>query len=211
MSDTSAAKPVPKSAPWVRAFVDYGPLAIWAASFAYFRFVAHSPEPLVSASWFIIGGSIVALAVGWFIERRIAFVPLLAGGFAVIFGGLTLIFHDAWFVKVKPTVLYVFLSAMLLGGLATGRLFLKMIIGEQLHMSDASWRTLTLAYVGFFLGVAALNIVVWLGFSEEIWVLFRFIGVGGLAILFTLAMLPFMLKHGRFGAQEAQAPDLPPS
>lgn len=199
-----------RSSPLVRAGVDYGPLAVWLAAFLYFRFVARRPEPLIDASWWLIGGAIVALAVGWLVERRLAFIPLIAGGFAIVFGALTLIFQDTLFVKIKPTIFYVFLSALLIIGLITRRLFIKMLVGEQLQMPDNAWRTLTLGYVGFFLFMAMLNIVVWRSFSEATWVVFRLLGPLTLGVLFTAALLPYMLKHGRFGATEPHAPNLPP-
>lgn len=206
----SATPPVEKSRPWVRWVVDYGPLLVWGA--AYLTYRARNPDTaLENATWWLVGGAIVCLTIGWLAERRVAVLPLLAGLAAVVFGSLTLVFHDTMFVKIKPTVINGFFAIALLGGLAFRRLFLKDLIGEQLHMADAAWRQLTLRYGVFFIFQAVLNEIVWRTQPEERWVLFRFPGLMLLTLIFTVAMVPFMMKHGRFGAQEPHTPDLPPS
>lgn len=207
----NATPPVRKSSPFIRGFVDYAPLAVWAAAFATNRFILHHPQPLVAATWWLVGGSVLALAVGWIFERRIAPLPLMAGLAAVAFGILTLAFNDPVFIKVKPTIVNLFFATVLFGGLIFRRLFLKDLIGEQLLMADTAWRQLTIRYGVFFLFQAALNEAVWRTQPEDIWVLFRFPGLLLITVVFTLAMVPFMMKHGRFGEGEPKTPDLPPS
>lgn len=206
----SVTPPVKKTSPFVRGVVDYGPLAFWAAAYIAYRFILRDPQPLVQATWWLVIGSIVALTLGWFAERRIAPLPLLAGLAAVVFGTLTIAFNDTLFVKIKPTVINLFFAAALAVGLLLKRLFLKDLIGEQLRMTDAAWRTLTFRYIGWFLFVAVLNEVVWRTQSESFWVLFRMPGLLIGTVLFSLAMLPFMMKHGRFAANEPHTPNLPP-
>jgi len=191
-----------RASPLVRAGVDYAaPLAFLVAYLITRDFLA--------ATWWLVGGSALALLVGWVVERRIAPLPLIAGLGAVVFGTLTLVFNDTVFVKIKPTVINCLFAAGLFGGLAFRRLFLKNLLGESIRMEDAAWRTLTLRYGVFFLCVAALNEVVWRTQPESTWVLFRMPGLLALTIVFTLTQLPFMHRHGKFGA-EPEAPPLPP-
>ena len=75
------------------------------------------------------------------------------------FGGLTLYLKNDMFIKMKPTVLYVFFGATLLGGLAFNRLFIKYVLAEALDMTETGWRTLTLRWGFFFLALAAVNAV----------------------------------------------------
>ena len=96
-----------KKAPtWVRQVVDFGALAAFAAVFIFFRLRGlPGSEALVHATWGLVAGSAVAIAVGLIIEKRLALMPLLVGGFALVFGVLTLVFQDDLFVKLKVTVL----------------------------------------------------------------------------------------------------------
>lgn len=182
----------------VRAIVDYGGLAVFALGFI----LTHD---LIKATWWLVIGSAAALAVGFAVERRVAPMPLIAGGAALIFGALTLVFHNPAFIKAKPTVVNLLFAAGLLGGLAMRKNPLKMLLGESLTLPDAAWRSLSVRYALFFAAMAILNLVVWKTMSDAAWVYFRFPGLLILALLFSLTQVPFMMKN----MKEAEAPPPP--
>jgi intracellular septation protein len=172
----------------IRSGVDYaGPLAFLVGYLV--------TRDMLSATWALVGTSAIALAVGYGVERRIAPMPLFAGLAALIFGGLTLYFHDPRFVKIKPTAINTILGLTMLGGLALKRNPLKALMGEALKLSDAAWRTLTFRYGLFFLCVAVLNEAVWRTQPESTWIWFRMPGLQILSLVFSLTQLPLMMKH----------------
>ena len=191
----------------VRALVDYGgPAAFVVAYFAKLHFVASTgPLPwalaaggkadFTGATWWLVGGSALALVIGLVVERRIVFMPLIAGAFALVFGGLTLFFHDPRWVKIKPTVTNLCFAVALLGGLAMGKNPLKALLGEALALPDEAWRKLTVRYALFFLSMAGLNEWVWRTQSDARWVLFRMPGLWILALLFSFTQVPLMMKY----------------
>lgn len=193
----------------VRAVVDYGGLvAFVAAYFLRLRFVAaqnglgwalavggHGPRDLTGATWWLVGGSALALAVGLLAERRLAPMPLIAGGAALVFGGLTLALHDARFVKIKPTAVNLFFSAALFGGLLLRRNPLKWLLGEALALPEEAWRKLTFRYALYFFAMAVLNEVVWRTQSDAVWLLFRVPGLWVCVVLFSLSQAPLMMRY----------------
>lgn len=181
----------PKAHKWVRGFVDYGALAIFMV--AYFV----TGRDMQQATWALVAGSAVALAVGFAVERRIAPLPLLAGGAALFFGGLALIFHDPRLLKIKPTVMNLAFAAALFIGLALKKNPLKALLGEAIQLPDAGWKRLTLSYAVFFLILAVINEVVWRTQPEEVWVLFRFPGIQILSVVFSLTQVPLMMKYAK--------------
>lgn len=173
---------------WVRAFVDYAaPVAFAVAFFGFGR-------DTILASGVLVVASIVALTVGFVFERRVAPLPLFAGLLAVIFGGLTLLFDDDRFVKMKVTVVNGLLAAALLGGWAAGRNFMKPLFGEAIRLPEAAWRSLMLRYGAWFVLIAVVNEVVWRTQSDTVWVTFR-TGLLPAAIVFSVLQLPFMMRH----------------
>lgn len=180
-----------RSNPVVRAAVDYLGLAAFAVAFFA------SGKSFIVATWALVAGCAFALAVGLVVERRIAPLPALAGVAALIAGLLTLAFKDPVFVKMKPTVVNSILGLGLLAGLAAGKNPLKLLLGEALHLTDSGWRKLTVRYGLFFLVLAALNEVVWRTQSNETWVIFRMPGLPLLALAFSLAQVPVMLKEAK--------------
>jgi intracellular septation protein len=205
-----AAPPASKRAHAViRVIVDFGGLVAFAlAYFLRLRFVAapnaigwvlaaggHGPRDLTAATWWLVGGAAVALLVGLIAERRVAPMPLIAGVFALIFGGLTLALHDPRFVKIKPTAVNLTFAAVLFVGLAFKRSPLKWLLGEALALPDQAWRKLTFRYGLYFVGMAVLNEIVWRTQSDAVWVLFRMPGLWICVLLFSLTQTPLMMKY----------------
>ena len=184
---SNPAPPAPKSNPIVRACVDYAGAAAFLIGYLITRDV-------VKASWWLVVGSAAALMVGFVAERRIAPIPLLSGGAALVFGTLTLVFHDKYFLFIKPTALNLAFAVALLGGFAIGKSPIRILMGEALKLSDGAWRRLTLRYGLFFLAMALLNEAVWRTQPEKVWVLFKFPGMTVLTLLFSFTQIPGILK-----------------
>ncbi len=192
--------PNKSSGKFVRMGVDYAaPIAFLAA-----LLITHNFQ---TATWVLVGGSFTALAIGFAVERRLAPLPLFAGLSALVFGGLTLIFHDPKFVKMKLTFVDSALAVGLVGGLMAGRNPLKSLLGDAFHLEDGAWRVLTIRYALFFAACAAANEAVWRTQSDARWGIFRLVVLGA-AVLFSLAQTPFLLKHGAF-ADEVKATEPP--
>lgn len=183
---------------WVRVAVDYlAPIAFVA--------VILTTHDFQLATWVLVGASAIALIVGWVAERKLAPMPLIAGGAALVFGALTLIFKDPSFVKMKMTVIDVALAAAILGGMAMGKMPLKSLMGSALEMPDHAWRTLSIRYALFFLACAVVNEVVWRTQSDERWGVWRLVALGA-ALVFSVFQAPLLMKYMR---QPDEAP--PPS
>src|SRR5438067_2234910 len=166
MTDKPPARAPAKASQTVRAIVDYGGLVVFLIAYFVTR-------DMIRATWALMAGSVLALAVGLLFERRIAPVPLLTAAAALIFGGLALKFHDPRFVKIKPTAINLVLGAVMLGGAAMRRNPLKALLNGAVHMASPAWRTLTIRYGLFFLFEAVLNEIVWRTQPDAVWVLFR--------------------------------------
>jgi intracellular septation protein len=180
----------------IRQAVDFGALVAFMAAYAVNRFVRglDGQEALVQATWVLVGASAVALLVGWIVERRLAPLPLLTGGFALIFGALTLVFHDPTLLKIKLTIQNGLLAVVLLGSLPLRRYPFKYLLGEAIRITDAGWRGLTLRYGVYFAAVAVVNEIVWRTQPDDTWVAFR----GGLwlaSAAFGIWQVFFIMKH----------------
>ena len=139
--------------------------------------------------------TIISLTVSWGLTRKIAMVPLVSAVFVALFGALTLWLQSDLFIKVKVTMINALFGAVLLGGVAFGKSYLKLIMGEAMKLSDDAWRTLSIRWGVFFFAMAGLNEIVWRNFTTDQWVNFKVFGLLPLTLVFAVANAPYMTKH----------------
>ncbi|MDQ2879371.1 MAG: septation protein IspZ [Pseudomonadota bacterium] len=175
--------------------LDYGPLIVFFAV----NFLAPG-LPLVRlmfATGAFVVATGIAMAVSFAKTRHISPMLWLTGILVIVFGGLTLYFHDPKFIQMKPTFIYSLLAALLGFGLLTGRPLLQsMLESAYPGLSALGWKKLTFNFMLFFIGMAILNEIVRRNYSQDFWVGFKLWGAIPLTVLFSVANLPMLLRHG---------------
>ncbi|HWY62046.1 MAG TPA: septation protein A [Rhizomicrobium sp.] len=170
-----------------RQLLDLGPAIVFFAAFEY--------RGIFVATGAVMIAALVALGIGFAMERRLLPMPLFTALLVLIFGGLTLYLKNEMFIKIKVTILYCFFGAILLGGMAFKRLFIKYVFAQAFELDEPGWRQLTWRWGLFFLALALLNELVWRNASTAAWVTFKVWGIIPLIFLFALAQTPFVMKH----------------
>ena len=170
-----------------RMLLDLGPLIVFFAGFKYLG--------IFGATAAFMAAVLISLCVGFVLEKRLSPMPLFTALLVLIFGGLTLYLKNDIFIKMKPTVLYAFFGATLIGGLSFKRLFIKYVFAQAFELDETGWRQLTWRWGIFFLALAVLNELVWRNASTAAWVSFKVWGIIPLIFLFALAQTPFVMKH----------------
>ena len=173
--------------PLQRLLTEAGPLLLFFGVNAKWGIFAATAAYMASAA--------LAMAYTYWRIRRLPLMPIIALVFVLLFGGLTLWLHDETFIKVKVTLVNLLFGAVLLVGLAFNRLFLKLLMGEAMRLTDEGWRKLTLRWGLFFLFLAGLNEVVWRSLSTDAWVNFKVFGLLPLTFAFAIAQAPLMMRH----------------
>lgn len=163
---------------------------------AAFPAVAELGGPIFIATALFMVATVLALAISWVLTRTIPMMPLVSGVVVLVFGALTLWLQDETFIKIKPTIVNVMFSALLLGGLFFFRVsLLRYVFDAAIKIDEEGWMKLTLRWGVYFLAMAVLNEIIWRNFSTDFWVAFKVWGFTPLAILFTLSQLPLMMRH----------------
>jgi intracellular septation protein len=173
--------------PLTKLTLDLGPLVLF--------FFANSYRGIFFATGALMVATLVALAISYALTRRIAIVPVATAGIIIAFGALTLWLQDESFIKIKPTLIYVMFSSILIVGLATGRPLFEYVLDGAFHMTHDGWKKLTWRWVFFFLAMAVANEFVWRTFSTDVWVAVKTFGVIPVTLLFALAQTPLMMRY----------------
>jgi intracellular septation protein len=177
----------PQLNPMLKLALDLGPLVLF--------FVANARYGIFSATAAFMVAVLAALFVSYAMTRRLPIMPVVTAIVVVVFGGLTLILHDATFIKVKPTIIYGLFGAVLSGGLVFNKPLLGVVFDSLFHLSDEGWRKLTLRWAIFFFALAVLNEIVWRSVSTDAWVSFKAFGVLPLTLLFGALQVPLLKRY----------------
>jgi intracellular septation protein len=153
-------------------------------------------QPIIFATAVFMVAMLLSLALTWLLLKRIAVMPLITGVVVVVFGGLTLYFQDATFIKMKPTITNTLFGVTLLGGLLFRQSLLKYVFGDVYKLQSEGWLKMTLRWGLFFLFLAVLNEVIWRSQSTDFWVAFKVWATMPLTVVFAMLQLPLLNKYG---------------
>lgn len=186
----------PQLNPFVKLALDLGPLALF--------FFVNSRFGIFAATAAFMAAVLAALAISYAMTKHLPIMPVVTAVIVVVFGGLTLVLHDATFIKVKPTIIYALFGAVLLGGLAFNKPLLGLVFDQLFHLTEEGWRRLTLRWALFFLVLAVANELVWRNVSTDAWVDFKVFGVMPLTLLFGALQMPLLKKYSAEPAEPAE-------
>ena len=175
---------------FLKFLTDFGPLII------FFYYYYDSGKDLKIAIPPFIIATIIALAIVWFLEKKIPTVPLLSGILITFFGGLTIYFDNPVFIYVKPTIINILFGlSLMLGKYFTKEPVLKKLMGKSISLTDNGWEILNKRWIYFFFGLAILNELVWRTQSEEFWVNFKVWGLLPITFIFTAFQIGLINKY----------------
>lgn len=183
--------------------IDLGPIAVFVVVFNVLQRIEATKDNAVyiATAVFIVA---TLAAIAWCKVRigRIPPVLIVTGVLVTAFGGLTLLLRDETFIKIKPTIVYLFYAAAITGSVMLRHNIWKLLFRHIFTLPDRVWTILALRWSAFFVFMAVLNEVIRQTQTTEFWVNSRILIVFPLIVGFTLLNTPLVLKHTREDAPE---------
>jgi len=140
--------------------------------------------------------TLISLVIIYFLEKKIAMVPLTGGILITLFGGLTLYFDNKVFFYMKPTIINILFAGILFfGKFFTKKPLLKMFFQNAFNLEDEGWKKLNYRWISFFIFVAILNEIVWRTQTEVFWVNFKVWGLLPISFIFAASQFPLINKY----------------
>jgi intracellular septation protein len=150
---------------------------------------------------YVATGAAIVATLGQIVWLRARGKPVsklmwLTLGVIIVFGGATLVLHDEWFIKLKPTALYWLIAGILLAGrVMFNRDLLKALLGEHLELPEVGWRLMSWMWIGFFAFMGAANLYVAQHFTTEAWVNFKVFWSMGLIFVFSIVQALVLARY----------------
>jgi intracellular septation protein len=153
--------------------------------------------PILIATFVAIVATVLQIALVWIKTREVKRMLWISLGIITFFGGATLLFHDATFIKWKPTALYWLFAVALLGSSLMRRNIIRRMLEEtaEIRLPELVWARLNLVWALFFVLLGVLNLYVAFNFSEETWVNFKLFGCTALMFVFAIGQGLYLSKH----------------
>ncbi|RKR06738.1 intracellular septation protein A [Kushneria sinocarnis] len=173
----------------MKMLIDFLPIAVFFIVYQWTKDIVISTAVLIPAT-------IVQVLFTWWRYRKVERMHLVTLALVILLGGATVLMGDGAFIKWKPTVVnWLFAAGFLLSPLIGGKPLIQRMMEKNLSLPRPVWMRLNLAWVGFFIVMGAVNVFVFMNFSEEIWVDFKLFGMLGLTLLFIVIQGVYLARH----------------
>lgn len=205
MNATTTHAARPEAGPLLRLALDLGPLAVY--------FVAYSltHKNIFAATGIFMGATGLAMIFSLVRFGRISAMQWFSAAMVLVLGGLTLWLHQDWFIKIKPTLYYLMVSGILWFGLWTGKPTLRLALGQAYPgLDERGWSLLSRDWAIFFIAMAIANELVWRNFSTSFWLGYKLWGAIPATMIFAMANIPMLMKHGLGETPADAVADKPP-
>ena len=175
---------------FLKFICDFGPLLI------FFTIYYKNGNNLSAAIPPLIIATVLAVAVIYFVEKQIPYVPLIGGVIITLFGGLTLYFNNPVFIYMKPTIVNViFAGTLIISKIFFKKNLLKFFLQTAFQLNEIGWDKLNFRWAYFFIFLALINEIVWRTQPETTWVNFKVWGILPITFIFTVFQLPLIRRY----------------
>ncbi len=161
---------------------------------AFIFFAVNLGWGLMTATAAVMVATIMAVAAGLLVERRVPVLAVVTLFLVLTLGGASLILNSELFIKIRPTIGDLLFATALAVGLLFRPTFLERALGAQVKLTAEGWRVVTLWWIGFALLLAGLNEVAWRTQDTDTWVAIRTV-LAPATILGYVAITRFLAPH----------------
>lgn len=191
-----------KGSSWTM-LLDYGPLIVF---FVAYKLAGSGLQGSLVATLAFMVAVLISIVVGLAVVKRVSPMVWISTILILGFGAITLYLRDPRFIQMKPTFIYVGFAALLGGGLLRGKALLKWLFGPVFPgLTEEGWRKLSRNWALFFLALAIANEAMRAMLTFDTWLTVKVWGVTVVSILFAIANMPMLLRHGLDPEKKADA------
>lgn len=152
-----------------------------------FFLVYKTTGDIIIATAVLIPATLLQVGYTWLKFRAIEKMHIVSLALVVLLGGATVLMGDGDFIKWKPTIVNWLFAVAFFGSQFIGhKNIIERMMGDKIELPHNTWRTLNLAWVGFFILSGSVNLYVAFNFSEDVWVDFKLFGLLGMTIVFII-------------------------
>lgn len=187
--------------PMVKLVLELGPVVAFFIAFGRVKDQTFTVAGTEYSGFIAVTAGFIALiiltsGILWALTGKLSKMQMMTLVLVVVMGGLSVWLNDPQFIKMKPSLLYVFFGGVLIAGLYQGKSYLKVVMEEAMPLEHEGWMILTRRLAAFFIALAVANELVWRLMSTEVWVNFKTFGLTFAIFGFFMAQSKVFEKYG---------------
>ena len=146
-------------------FLEFGPVLLFLASF--------ERKSIYESTVILMVGTIISTIVTYHLQKRIPYLALYVAFITIVFGYMTIHFHEVKFIQMRDTLYDITCAVTLMLGFAFNIRFLKIAFHEVIPMTNRAWDKLTHRWIFYFIINALCNEFVRRFLPLEEWFIFK--------------------------------------
>jgi intracellular septation protein len=203
-----------------RLLIDAGPIGVWIVVYNLSRMWFADEAIYIGTGAYMLAATIAMLA-SVRIEKRVPPMLVMTTVIVLGFGAMGIWLQDPIFIYVKPTIINLFLSWLILVSMALRMNVWKIFFQHLFTLPDEAWTVFSVRWAIWFQFLALLNEFLWrhigdgtvsesarwfadFSITESFWanskLAILFLGMG-----FMLAQMPLLMKYQAMAAEDAEA------
>ena len=192
--------------------LDFGPLLLFFVSYKFFDPADNPVSSAIYGTITFMVAIVVALILSKWLLGKISPMLWLSAILVLGFGALTVYFGDPSFIQHKPTGIYALFAITIFAGLLRGKPAIRYVLEYAFEgLSHDGWMKLSRNWALFFTFLAIANEAIIASFDFDTWLTLKVWGVTALSVIFAMANVPMLMRHGLKVQDEVEeAVDVPP-
>lgn len=158
-------------------------------------FAAYLWKGIFFATGLLMVGSVLVLAVSYLRNRKLEPLPLAVTVIALVLGSVTLLLHNAVFIKWKFSVVEWLFGMVFMASQFTQRPLIERMLEKQIQVPANVWKRLNLMWAVFFLLLGTVNVYVLYHYDTADWIRFKVWWSTGAMLVFVLLQAAYMSRH----------------
>jgi intracellular septation protein len=164
----------------------------------FITFKSHSDEieGMVTATGVLIMATLFQVAYNWLKHQKVEKMHVITLVLVVIFGGATMYFREPAYLIWKVTIANWLFAAVFWGSHYIGKMpIIKRMMNHAIQLPDKIWTQLSASWISFFFLLGLLNMYIGHNYDFDTWVDFKFYGLMGLTLAFTVLQALFLSRY----------------
>jgi len=193
-----------------RLLIDAGPIGAWIIVYNIARNVMPDQAIYIGTAVYMVA-AVIALFFSIRLEKRVPPMLVMTTIIVLGFGAMGIYLQDPIFIYMKPTIINLFLSTLILGSMAFGTNVWKIFFSHVFELPERAWTLFAIRWALWFQFLAFLNELMWrhitdatvpasarwfegLELTEGFWANAK-LGVMVLSMIFMAVQIPTLMKY----------------